>query len=79
MSNFVEDLFSTRDSAKHYGQQIEMLGSTGSAHEENPHRICSASAQPQKRSKYVRVRGQMEAAETLTKKLFFVRQVMPII
>ena len=30
-----------------------MLGSTGVAHKENPHRNCSATAQPQKSSKYV--------------------------
>ena len=48
MSKF-GDLFASRDSEHHYGQKVEMLGSTGSAHEANPHRVCAASAQPQKK------------------------------
>ena len=48
MSKF-GDLFTSRDSEHHYGQKAEMLGSTGSAHEANPHRVCAASAQPQKK------------------------------
>ena len=48
MSKF-GDLFASRDSEHHYGQKVEMLGSTGFAHEANPHRVCVASAQqPQK-------------------------------
>ena len=49
MSKF-GDLFASRDSEHHYGQKAEMLGSTGFAHEANPHRVCVASAQqPQKK------------------------------
>ena len=49
MSKF-GDLFAIRDSEHHYGQKAEMLGSTGFAHEANPHRVCVASAQqPQKK------------------------------
>ena len=50
MSKF-GDLFASRDSEHHYGQKVEMLGSTGFAHEANPHRVCVSSAQqPQKKS-----------------------------
>ena len=41
--DFLGEMFAHRDSSHHFGQTVEMLGSSGSAHEANPHRGCVAS------------------------------------